>query len=145
MSIWKQQLAPEQVNAMSRDTMMQAIGIRITEIGDDYVRGTLPVDARTHQPYGLLHGGASVALAETLGSFAAMLTLDPSIEAAVGLDINANHVRGVKSGIVTGTARPLHLGRGTQVWEIRIEDERGKLVCISRLTMAVIPRQVVTG
>ena len=130
---------------MSRDTMMQAIGIRITEIGDDYVRGTLPVDARTHQPYGLLHGGASVALAETLGSFAAMLTLDPSIEAAVGLDINANHVRGVKSGIVTGTARPLHLGRGTQVWEIRIEDERGKLVCISRLTMAVIPRQVVTG
>lgn len=143
MSLWKQQLEPDDVNAMSRNTMMQAIGIRITEIGDDYVRGTMPVDARTHQPYGLLHGGASVALAETLGSFAAMLTLDASVEAAVGLDINANHVRGVKSGIVTGTARPVHLGRSTQVWEIRIEDEQGKLVCIARLTMAVIPSQVV--
>jgi len=143
MSIWKQQLTPERVNSMSRDTMMQAIGIRITEIGDDYVRGTMPVDARTHQPYGLLHGGASVALAETLGSFAAMLTLDPKVEAAVGLDINANHVRGVKAGVVTGTARPIHLGRSTQVWEIRIEDEQNKLVCISRLTMAVIPSQIV--
>jgi 1,4-dihydroxy-2-naphthoyl-CoA hydrolase len=145
MPIWKQQLTPDAVNAMSRNTMMQAIGIRISEIGDDYVRGTMPVDARTHQPYGLLHGGASVALAETLGSFAAMLTLDPAVEAAVGLDINANHVRGVKSGVVTGTARPVHLGRSTQVWEIRIEDERGKLVCIARLTMAVIPAQVVAG
>jgi len=143
MPIWKQQLTPDAVNALSRNTMMQAIGIRISEIGDDYVRGTMPVDARTHQPYGLLHGGASVALAETLGSFAAMLTLDPAVEAAVGLDINANHVRGVKSGIVTGTARALHLGRSTQVWEIRIEDEQGKLVCISRLTMAVIPSQAV--
>jgi len=143
MTIWKQQLTPDDVNAMSRNTMMATLGIRISEIGDDYVRGTLPVDARTHQPYGLLHGGASVALAETLGSFAAMLTLDPSVEAAVGLDINANHVRGVKSGTVTGTARALHLGRSTQVWEIRIEDERGKLVCISRLTMAVIPSQAV--
>jgi|SRR5690349_112443 len=143
MTIWKQQLTPDDVNAMSSNTMMATLGIRISEIGDDYVRGTLPVDARTHQPYGLLHGGASVALAETLGSFAAMLTLDPSVEAAVGLDINANHVRGVKSGTVTGTARALHLGRSTQVWEIRIEDERGKLVCISRLTMAVIPSQAV--
>jgi 1,4-dihydroxy-2-naphthoyl-CoA hydrolase len=143
MPLWKQQLTPDDVNAMSRNTMMATLGIRITEIGADYVRGTLPVDARTHQPYGLLHGGASVALAETLGSFAAMLTLDPAKEAAVGLDINANHVRGVKSGTVTGTARALHLGRSTQVWEIRIEDEQGKLVCISRLTMAVIPRAVV--
>jgi 1,4-dihydroxy-2-naphthoyl-CoA hydrolase len=143
MPLWKQQLTPDDVNAMSGNTMMATLGIRITEIGDDYVRGTLPVDARTHQPYGLLHGGASVALAETLGSFAAMLTLDPAREAAVGLDINANHVRGVKSGIVTGTARALHLGRSTQVWEIRIEDEQGKLVCISRLTMAVIPSQAV--
>ena len=145
MPLWKQQLKPDDVNAMSRNTMMDTLGIRITEIGDDYVRGTLPVDARTHQPYGLLHGGASVALAETLGSFAAMLTLDPQAEAAVGLDINANHVRGVKSGTVTGTARPLHLGRSTQVWEIRIEDEKQKLVCISRLTLAVIPRQVVAS
>jgi len=105
------------------------------------LRGTLPVDARTKQPFGLLHGGASVLLAETLGSLAANLCLDPAESLAVGLDINANHLRAVTSGTVTGTARPLHLGRTTQVWEIRIEDERGKLVCISRLTLAVVPRQ----
>lgn len=145
MPLWKQPIALERINAMFVDTLCATIGIRITEIGDDYVRGTLPVDARTHQPYGLLHGGASVALAETLGSLAGMLTLDPAVEAAVGLEINANHVRGMKSGLVTGTARPLHLGRSTQVWEVRIEDENGKLVCISRLTLAVIPRQVVAS
>jgi 1,4-dihydroxy-2-naphthoyl-CoA hydrolase len=143
MRLWKQEISLERINAMFGNTLGEALGIRISEVGDDYVRGTLPVDARTHQPYGLLHGGASVALAETLGSLAAMLTLDPAVEAAVGLDINANHVRGVKSGSVTGTARALHLGRSTQVWEIRIEDEKQKLVCISRLTMAVVPRQVV--
>ena len=143
MPLWKQPIALERINAMFANTLGETLGLRITEIGDDYVRGTLPVDARTHQPYGLLHGGASVSLAETLGSLAGMLTLDPAVEAAVGLDINANHVRGVKSGTVTGTARALHLGRSTQVWEIRIEDEQGKLVCISRLTMAVIPRAVV--
>jgi len=143
MGLWKQTPTLEQINAMFRGTLGESLGIRIVELGEDFVRGTLPVDARTHQPYGLLHGGASVALAETLGSLAAMLTLDASVEAAVGLDINANHVRGVKSGIVTGTARALHLGRSTQVWEIRIEDERQKLVCISRLTVAVVPRQVV--
>ena len=123
---------------------MQALGIRITGIGEDWLRGTMPVDARTHQPYGLLHGGASVALAETLGSTAAMLTLDPALCRAVGLEINANHVRGVREGIVTGTAKALHLGRSTQVWEIRIEDEREKLVCVSRITMAVVPVEVVT-
>ena len=144
MPIWKQQLTADAVNATFRNTMMQVLGIRVTEIGDDYVRGTMPVDARTHQPYGLLHGGASVTLAETLGSFASMFTLDPAVEASVGLDINANHVRGVKAGIVTGTARPLHLGRSTQVWEIRIEDEQRRLVCIARLTMAVIPAQLVS-
>ena len=143
MALWTQQLTLEQINAMFRSTLPEALGMRITDIGDDYVRGTMPVDARTHQPYGLLHGGASVALAETLGSLAGMLTLDPAVEAAVGLDINANHVRGVKSGVVTGTARALHLGRSTQVWEIRIEDEKQKLVCISRLTLAVIPTSVV--
>jgi 1,4-dihydroxy-2-naphthoyl-CoA hydrolase len=119
--------------------MMETLGMCITAIGDDWVQGTMPVDHRTHQPYGLLHGGASVALAETLGSIAAMLTLDPTQEIAVGLDINANHVRGVRSGTVTGTAKMLHLGRTTQVWEIRIENEEGALVCISRITMAVIP------
>lgn len=122
--------------------MMETLGIRFTEIGDDWLRGTMPVDHRTHQPYGLLHGGASVVLAETLGSSAAMLSLDPS-EVAVGLDINANHIRGVRSGIVTGTAHMVHIGRTTQVWEIRIEAETGELVCISRITMAVIPARVV--
>src|SRR5215471_9642045 len=141
MTLWKQQLTPDDVNAMSRNTMMTTLGIRITEIGDDYVRGSMPVDARTHQPYGLLHGGASVALAETLGSMAAMMCLDPAREAAVGLDINANHVRAVTSGLVIGTARPIHIGRTTQVWEIRIEDESARLVCIARLTVAVVPRQ----
>jgi 1,4-dihydroxy-2-naphthoyl-CoA hydrolase len=112
----------------------------VTEIGDDWLRGTMPVDARTKQPFGLLHGGASVALAESLGSLAGNLCLDAS-EMAVGLDINANHLRAVTAGVVTGTARALHVGRSTQVWEIRIEDERGKLVCISRLTLAVVPRE----
>ncbi|MEP6897303.1 MAG: hotdog fold thioesterase [Rhodanobacter sp.] len=138
MSIWKQSPDLARLNEWSADTMMDTLGIRITAIGDDWLQGTMPVDHRTHQPYGLLHGGASVALAETLGSTAAMLTLDPQHELAVGLDINANHVRGVRSGLVTGTAKVLHLGRTTQVWEIRIEAEDGSLVCISRITMAVI-------
>ncbi|RUL69667.1 hotdog fold thioesterase [Dyella choica] len=143
MAIWKQDTSLERLNGWSRSTLMEVLGIRLTAIGDDWLQGTLPVDQRTHQPYGLLHGGASVALAETLGSTAAMLTLDPEKERAVGLDINANHIRGVTSGTVTGTARPLHLGRSTQVWEIRIEDENSKLVCISRLTMAVVPATAV--
>jgi len=143
MAIWKQDISLERINGWSANTMMETLGIRLTEVGDDWLRGTMPVDHRTHQPYGLLHGGASVVLAETLGSTAAMLTLDPAQEVAVGLDINANHVRGVRSGTVTGTARVIHIGRTTQVWEIRIEGEAGELVCISRLTMAVIPSRVV--
>ncbi|MBD8881146.1 MULTISPECIES: hotdog fold thioesterase [Rhodanobacter] len=143
MAIWQQATDLSRINAWSANTLMQALGIRITEIGEDWLRGTMPVDARTHQPYGLLHGGASVALAETLGSTAAMLTLDPVQFRAVGLEINANHVRGVREGIVTGTAKALHLGRSTQVWEIRIEDVRQKLVCISRITMAVVPAEAV--
>ena len=142
MSLWKQSTDLARINAWSANTMMQTLDIRISAIGDDWLQGTMPVDHRTHQPYGLLHGGASVVLAETLGSTAAMLTLDPEKELAVGLDINANHVRGVRSGIVTGTARMLHLGRTTQVWEIRIEKEEGALVCISRITMAVVPARV---
>ncbi|HET6804952.1 MAG TPA: hotdog fold thioesterase [Frateuria sp.] len=143
MAIWKQPPDLDRVNRWSENTLMQVLGIRITAIGEDSLTGTMPVDERTHQPFGLLHGGASVALAETLGSTAALLTLDPEQEVAVGLDINANHVRGVRSGAVTGTAKALHLGRSTQVWEIRIEDEGGALVCISRLTMAVVPRRAV--
>ena len=140
MAIWKQPVTLDQFNALNRDTMMQAIGIVFTEVGDDFLRATMPVDTRTHQPYGLLHGGASVALAETLGSAAGMMLVDPAREIVVGIEINANHVRGVKSGTVTGTARALHIGRSTQVWEIRIEDEGHRLVCISRLTLAVVPR-----
>lgn len=122
---------------------MRALDIRVTEIGDDFLRGTMPVDDRTRQPYGILHGGASVALAETLGSTAAMLCCEDG-RAAVGLDINANHLRAVRKGLVTGTARPVHVGRSTQVWEIRIEDEGGKPVCIARLTMAVVPGEAVS-
>jgi 1,4-dihydroxy-2-naphthoyl-CoA hydrolase len=143
MAIWKQQPDLDRLNDASTNTLMAVLGIRFTAVGDDWLRGTMPVDARTHQPFGLLHGGASVALAETLGSSAALLTLDPAQELAVGLEINANHVRGVRSGTVTGTARMLHLGRSTQLWEIRIENEEGALVCISRLTMAVVPARVV--
>jgi 1,4-dihydroxy-2-naphthoyl-CoA hydrolase len=142
-AIWKQDPSLDRLNGWSPNTMMEALGIRFTAVGDDWLQGTMPVDQRTHQPYGLLHGGASVVLAETLGSTAAMLTLDPAQEAAVGLDINANHIRGVRSGTVTGTARKVHIGRSTQVWEIRIETEAGELVCISRITMAVIPSRVV--
>ena len=143
MRIWKQDATLERINAGSRNTMIATLGIEFTEIGDDFVRATMPVDARTHQPYGLLHGGASVALAETLGSMGAMLSIDGGRELAVGLDINANHVRGVTAGSVTGTARPIHIGRTTQVWEIRVEDERARLVCIARLTVAVVPRSAV--
>jgi 1,4-dihydroxy-2-naphthoyl-CoA hydrolase len=145
MPLWKQDTSLARLDAWRQGTLLETLDIRVTEVGDDYLRGTLPVDARTRQPYGLLHGGASVALAETLGSLGAMLTLDAEREVAVGLDINANHVRAVRDGIVTGTARPLHLGRGTQVWEIRIEDERGRLVSIARLTLAVVPREAIAA
>ncbi|HWU77464.1 MAG TPA: hotdog fold thioesterase [Rhodanobacter sp.] len=145
MSIWNQPADLARINGWSANTMMETLGITITAIGDDWLQGTMPVDHRTHQPYGLLHGGASVVLAETLGSTAAMLTLDPAKELAVGLDINANHIRGVRSGMVTGTARMLHLGRTTQVWEIRIENGDGALVCISRITMAVVPARAVAA
>ena len=143
-AIWKQDTDLARLNAWSANTMMETLGIRLTAVGDDWLQGTMPVDHRTHQPYGLLHGGASVVLAETLGSTAAMLTLDPAQEAAVGLEINANHIRGVREGIVVGTARKLHVGRSTQVWEIRIETEAGELVCVSRITMAVIPARAAT-
>ncbi len=130
----------DELNAQSRDTAMQPLGIVFTELGDDYLRATMPVDARTRQPYGLLHGGASVLLAETLGSTAGMLCIGDD-EICVGIEINANHLRGVREGQVTGTARPLHLGRSTQVWEIRIEDDTGQLACVSRLTLAVVARR----
>jgi 1,4-dihydroxy-2-naphthoyl-CoA hydrolase len=141
MSIWKQTADLDRINAWSAGSMVEHLGMRITEVGDDFLRGTMPVDARTKQPFGLLHGGASVALAESLGSLAGTMCVDATQQMAVGLDINANHVRAVTEGVVTGTARPLHIGRNTQVWEIRIEDEQARLVCISRLTLAIVPRQ----
>jgi len=136
-SPFRRAITPEALNALSRGTAMEPLGIVFTEIGPDYLRGTMPVDARTRQPYGLLHGGASVLLAETLGSTAGGLCVDEG-QGVVGIEINANHLAGVREGLVTGTTRPLHVGRSTQVWEIRIEDERGRLACISRLTLAVI-------
>ncbi len=129
----------DDLNALSDGTAMQPLGIVFTEIGRDYLRATMPVDARTRQPYGLLHGGASVLLAETLGSSAGNLCT-PEGRVCVGIEINANHLLAVREGIVTGTARPLHVGGRTQVWEIRIEDDQGRLACISRLTLAVIAR-----
>jgi uncharacterized protein (TIGR00369 family) len=136
-SPFRRTITPEALNALSRGTAMEPLGIVFTEIGPDYLRGTMPVDARTRQPYGLLHGGASVLLAETLGSTAGGLCVDEG-QGVVGIEINANHLAGVREGLVTGTTRPLHVGRSTQVWDIRIEDERGRLACISRLTLAVI-------
>ena len=129
----------EALNGMSRGTAMEPLDIVFTEMGDDFLRATMPVDARTRQPYGLLHGGASVLLAETVGSSAGMLCVGEG-EGVVGIEINANHLRGVREGRVTAIARPLHVGRQTHVWEIRIEDDRGRLVCVSRLTLAVIAR-----
>ena len=141
MSIWlNPQASLAELNALNPNTLAEQIGIEFVEIGEDYLRATMPVDARTRQPFGWLHGGASVALAETLGSVAANCCVDPSRKACVGLEINANHVRGVRDGVVIGTARPLHLGSSTQVWEIRITDSRDLLVCVSRLTMAIIDR-----
>ena len=129
------------LNGLGKNTMAECIGIEVTEIGSDYLKGKMPVDRRTVQSYGILHGGASAALAETLGSIAGILTLDPEKEYCVGLEINANHIRRVSGGFVYGTARPIHIGSKTQVWEIRIEDESERLVCISRLTLAVLSRK----
>lgn len=140
---WPQGTSLAVLNARSAGTLMEALGIVFTELGDGYLRATMPVDARTHQPYGLLHGGASVALAETLGSSAGALLAGDS--AVVGLEINANHLRAVREGTVTGTTRPLHIGRSTQVWEIHIEDEAGRPVCISRITLAVLPQPPASG
>jgi 1,4-dihydroxy-2-naphthoyl-CoA hydrolase len=131
----------EDLAHLRSNTLAEQIGLEFTEVGPDYLRGTMPVDHRTHQPYGLLHGGASCVLAETIGSVASAYVVDHSKFYCVGLEINANHVRGVRSGIVTGTARPLHLGANTHVWDIKIEDDRGKLVCVCRLTVMIIPRK----
>jgi len=135
-AIWRKERTLEMLAQFSRNTMMEHLGIEFTEIGPDYLKATMPVDKSTHQPMGLLHGGASVALAETVASMAGTLAVDES-KFCVGVEINANHVRSVTNGCVTGTARPLALGRTIQVWEIKIEDENSALICVSRLTLAV--------
>ena len=140
MTIWKTLRSVEELNSGGLGTMVEHLGMRFTEIGDDFVRGTMPVDSRTSQPYGLLHGGASVALAETLGSTGATMCVDTTQFLCLGQEINANHVRAARGGLVTGTARPVHLGGRTQVWTIDIRDDAGNLVCTSRLTIAIIRR-----
>jgi 1,4-dihydroxy-2-naphthoyl-CoA hydrolase len=140
MSIWFRPLTLEDAlhSYGGPGDLAHHLGIALTELGPDYLRGTMPVDERTRQPFGLLHGGASVALAETLGSVAANFCVDTQRFYCVGQEINANHVRSARSGHVTGTARPVHLGNRSQVWDIRIEDTQGRLICVSRLTMSVI-------
>ena len=133
----------EELDSLSKNTLMTALGIRFIGIEGDCLRATMPVDARTMQPFGLLHGGASAALAETLGSTASHLCIDARTHYSVGLAINANHVRAKKDGIVTGAARPVHLGRSTHIWEILIKDERDKLICVSRLTTLIRERPTV--
>ena len=141
MSIWFTAVTPEQINLWAPDTIVERIGIEFTEVGEDYLKARMPVDARTVQPARILHGGASVVLAETLGSVAAYLCIDPAQKTAVGLDINANHVRAVREGYVIGMARPLHLGTSTHIWQINIHDESQRLVCTARITMAILDKK----
>ena len=140
MAIWKTMTTTDQLQERSKNTLAEHLGIVFLEIGEDFLKAKMPVDNRTRQPAGLLHGGASAALAETLGSVAAALCVDGGKRDIVGLEINANHIRPVHEGWVTGITKPVHLGKSTQVWEIRIFTEDDKLVCISRLTVANIDR-----
>ena len=142
MVIWhKKDLSLQDFEGLGKQTMGEHIGIHFSEVGGNYLKATMPVDHRTIQPYGLLHGGASVALAETLGSVGAAMVIDPDKCICVGQEINANHIRGVRSGLVTGIAVPVHLGNSSHVWEIKIYDEAEKLVCISRLTVAILAKR----
>jgi 1,4-dihydroxy-2-naphthoyl-CoA hydrolase len=143
MSIWRASITPEALTERGRRSLSGYLGIRITEIGPDFLRATMPVNEHTHQPFGVLHGGASVALAETVGSLAAMLCVEPQFT-VLGQEINANHLRAVSAGTVTATARPYHIGARSHVWQIEIRDESERLVCVSRLTMAVIERRAPT-
>ncbi|MDM0014297.1 hotdog fold thioesterase [Variovorax sp. J22P168] len=137
MRIWKKEISVEELNDGHGDTVATVLGLEFLEVGDDYIRARVPVDRRTRQPYGILHGGVSVVLAETLGSCGAHYSA-PEGQRAVGLDINANHIRATTSGWVTGTARPVHRGRTTQVWQIDMVNDAGELTCVSRITMAVL-------
>jgi 1,4-dihydroxy-2-naphthoyl-CoA hydrolase len=140
MGIFRKDITLEGLNKLSKNTLAEQLGIAFTAIGDDSLEATMPVDARTHQPLGLLHGGASVALAETLGSVAATCCIDMTKQFCVGLEINANHLRGVREGLVKGITKPIHIGKKTQVWEIRIQNQQEELICISRITLAVLDK-----
>ncbi len=135
--IWKIRPTVEAINIMGKESMEHFLAIEITEVGDDFITARMPVNAKTRQPYGILHGGASCVLAETLGSIGGAFCVDMQTQIVVGLEINANHLRPAKDGYVFGTARPIHIGRTTHVWDIKINNEKGDLVCISRLTLAV--------
>ncbi|WP_066271606.1 hotdog fold thioesterase [Hydrogenophaga palleronii] len=137
MNIWKKPISVEELTRIHQDTAVQQLGIEFLEVGPDFIRARVPVDARTKQPYGLLHGGVSVVLAETLGSCGAAYSC-PEGQRAVGLDINANHLKGATAGWVTGVTRPVHIGRTTQVWQIDLSNDAGELTCVSRITMAVL-------
>jgi 1,4-dihydroxy-2-naphthoyl-CoA hydrolase len=141
MSFIKKGITIDQLNKLSVNTLVDSLGIEFIEVGDDFISAKMPVDHRTHQPLGMLHGGASVALAETLGSVGAYCCLDEKIQYCVGLEINANHIKSIKEGFVVGTTRPIHLGKKTQVWEIKITNEQKELICISRITIAVIDKR----
>jgi 1,4-dihydroxy-2-naphthoyl-CoA hydrolase len=140
--IWyNKDLALDSLKALGPNTMAEMIGIEWEEIGEDFIKAKMPVDNRTRQPYGLLHGGASCTLAETIGSVASAMVVDHDRFACVGLEINANHIRSARQGWVHGIAKPLHIGANTHVWDVRIYDEIGKMICVSRLTVAIIPRK----
>jgi 1,4-dihydroxy-2-naphthoyl-CoA hydrolase len=142
MSIWfKKDIVISEFERWSKNTLNEHLGIKITELGDNFVKASMPVDHRTHQPHGLLHGGASAALAETLGSVASALVIDRQNFICVGIEINANHIRGVKTGLVIGTCTPIHIGSTTHVWDIRINDDNNKLICVSRLTVAILKKK----
>ena len=142
MPIWfNKSLNAEQMNSFDKNTMREYIGIEFTEVGEKYMIAKMPVDHRTRQPYGFLHGGASVVLAETLGSMASAMVIDQEQYYCVGLEINANHIRSAKEGFVSGIVIPLHLGSSTHVWDIKIFDEKEKLICVSRLTVAILKRK----
>lgn len=142
MSIWfRQGITIADFEHWGKNTLVEHLSIRFTAIGDDFLKATMPVDQRTIQPYGLLHGGASAALAETMGSTASALVIDPEKFICVGIEINANHIRSVRSGHVTGTCTPVHMGSTIHVWDIRIYDENTRLTCVSRLTMAILPKK----
>ncbi|HUL01200.1 MAG TPA: hotdog fold thioesterase [Nitrospirota bacterium] len=140
MTLWKTQTTLDQLKEKAKNTLAEHLGIEFLEIGDDYLKAKMPVDYRTKQPAGLLHGGASVVLAETLGSVAAGLCVNREKKGIVGLEINANHIRPVTDGWVTGITKPIHVGNTTQIWEIKIYNEEDNLICISRLTVANIAR-----